>query len=396
MNISILGLNSNLINIDKQNKLINLIKSKIYEIGESVSLISYFDNDLQNLQNIFNKDYNIVFIIGTSSTNYNHSIKNNLARIFNDKLTNLELSYSSLNKYCSDNNIPFSVEEEMEILLPSNSIPLCDDKYYYNGFMYKHNETYVIFIPDNIMFFNICYDKYIKPLLIDLIDCNYRQQVLKCFGLSEKDLKAQLSEFLSNPDISIQIVGNELDYAIFIKYSNSNNKVHETISNIVSKLNKFIYATDNVTLFEMATELLKVQNKTLTIAETITYGELTKKLSKHNPTIITSSYLFTNYNSIINTTGIDSKVLDKFGKYSVNTVYELNNLLLEKTTSKLSLFILANPQNIDYSYIAIGDLEGIHVYKNKLDKNDDNLIDNLTKIATFYLIKKLKQNDLSF
>ena len=46
--------------------------------------------------------------------------------------------------------------------------------------------------------------------------------------------------------------------------------------------------------------------------------------------------------------------------------------------------------------MAIGDFDGIHVYKNKINIKNLNLIGNLSKTALFYLIKKLKQNDLCF
>ena len=43
MKISLLNLNSNLIHTANQNKIIDFLKHKLYEIGESFSLISYFD-----------------------------------------------------------------------------------------------------------------------------------------------------------------------------------------------------------------------------------------------------------------------------------------------------------------------------------------------------------------
>jgi hypothetical protein len=98
---------------------------------------------------------------------------------------------------------------------------------------------------------------------------------------------------------------------------------------------------------------------------------------------------------MINDLKIDSKVIDQFGKYSVNTVYELANALLEKQSSDNVIFVLAD-KSADYCYIAVGDFDGIHVYKNKLNINQGNYIDTISKTATFYLIKKLKQNSLQF
>ena len=47
-------------------------------------------------------------------------------------------------------------------------------------------------------------------------------------------------------------------------------------------------------------------------------------------------------------------------------------------------------------YIAVGNIDGIHVYKNTLFGTREQIIDSLTQTAFFYLIKNIKQNDLFF
>jgi len=74
---------------------------------------------------------------------------------------------------------------------------------------------------------------------------------------------------------------------------------------------------------------------------------------------------------------------------------ELDNLLIQKTVADIAIFVLGDI-NDDMCYVAIGDLDGIHVYKNKINHNDTSLIDTLSETTMFYLIKKLKQNDYKF
>ena len=47
-------------------------------------------------------------------------------------------------------------------------------------------------------------------------------------------------------------------------------------------------------------------------------------------------------------------------------------------------------------YIAVGDNEGIHVYKNSYGGSKKQIVNTISKCAVFYLVKKLKQNDLFF
>lgn len=390
-----IALNSTLIQTEKQNKLINLINSKLYEMGEDFSLISYFDNNLERITDIFNDKYEIIFVIGTNSSIYNYNIKENLARLLGVKLINFEATFSALKKYCSNNNIVFSVQEEMEVMIPENSVPLCDYDHYLNGFMSKYNNKYIIFLPNDINFLTQNYNKYIEPLIKDISNNSCKQQIIKCYGIGEKELKNHLNEFYGLNDIKLQIISDELDTTIYINYQSNNAKIHNIISSIVSKINKYIYATENISIYQMAVDLLKMRNKTLSISETNTYGTLIKNLSMISPNSVSKAYLFTNFQSIIDTTNIDKEIISTYGEYSVNTVYELDNEILQISDTDISLFILGDIKK-DICYIAVGDKDGIHVYKNKINFSSNNIIENICKTATFYLIKKLKQNDLLF
>lgn len=397
MKISTLILNSNLIECDEQSGVLQFIKTKLYEIGENVSLISYFDNNLDKLRNIFSDNYDLIFCIGSNSHIYNHNIKENLARIFGDKLNSFEATYSSLTKYCQKNNTPFSMQEEMEVLIPSKSIPLVSDEIDSNGFMYKYNNTYVIYLPPNLRFAKDNYFAYILPLISDLTSINKDYQVLKCFGLLEKDIRGLIKEYFGNPHLNINIISNDLDHSVYIRYNDNidQSKLQDIMSGICTKLSKFIYATDDVNIYQMAVDLLKIRNKKLSIAETLTFGNITKSLATIDPSVIHESYLFTNYDILYSSVPIDRKVVDTYGKYSIQTVYEYANKILENTSSDIVMFLLGDNNDKELNYMAIGDINGIHVYKNKTITND-KLIENLSKTAVFYLIKNLKQNDLQF
>lgn len=396
MKISCVALNSNSLNTENQTKIIDFLKVKLYEIGENISLISYFDNSIENLKNFNISAYDFVFVIGTASTIYNNNIKENLCRIFSDKLESFEASTNSLKKYCLNNNIPFAMQEEMEASLPKESIPLVLDEYYNNGFMYKFGDTYIVYLPENLSFTTETYGRYILPLINDLVGLKKEYVVLKCFGILEKDIRVMLADYFTNPNFNIQIRADGLDNAIYIRYDINldNSIIQNTVSDICSKLTKFIYATEDISLYDMALDLMSLRDKKIILAETLTFGNITKRLSTRADKRITDSFIFTNKESILKYTKVSSKLIDNYGMYSVNTVYELANSLLEISTADISVFVLGDTSESDICYMAIGDVDGIHVYKNKINDKSDNLIENISKTAIFYLIKKLKRNDL--
>ncbi|MBE5757344.1 MAG: hypothetical protein E7345_00220 [Clostridiales bacterium] len=396
MKFTCIATNSNLININSQEKIVDYLSKKLYEIGEQFSLISYCDN-FEKSKNILQGDYEFIFYIGTSSSIYNHNLKDNLSRLFGEKMSSMDATYSSLSKYCSNNNIVFSMQEEMEVMLPNNSIPLCSSNYYNNGFMYKHYNKYIIFLPDNLEFVKENYLSYILPLINDLISFRNEYQIIRCFGILEKDIRSLINDILLDKHFTVNIVSTGLDSAIYFRFDKDidGTLLQNAISDACNKLNKFIYSTSDSNLFETASELLNLQRKKIVIAETITGGDIYKELSLIDNNNIEETYLFNNFDNAIKHIKIDNNVINTYGKYSVNTIYELSNSLLEGSTADLVVFTLGDI-NSDCCYMAVGDMDGIHVYKNKINVKDDSMIENLTKTAIFYLIRKLKQNNLQF
>lgn len=400
MKISCIILNSNLINCSEQTEVVNYISKKLYEIGENISLISYFDNSIEKIKNIVDDNNNIVFLIGTSQVLFNLGIKQNISRLFNEQMQNSDVCYNKMKLYCENHNIPFSMQEENEVQLPTNSIPLVSKNNYNNGFVYNKDNSFTIFLPDSLDFTRENFDKIIDIANLKKSDNNdFEYQTIKCFGILESDIKKLIGEYFNYSDISIDIVSNDLDNTIYIKYNTSSNysKVQEYISSIISILNKYIYSLDDDSVYKMANELLSIQRKNVAIGETITLGNITKEMAQISPQFISSSNIYVNFESIINDLKIDDNIIREYGKYSVNTVYEFANALLDKHPNDIVVFVLGDMSNKENTcFMAIGDIDGIHVYKNKINIKNDKTISNLSKTAIFYLIKKLKQNDLHF
>lgn len=400
MKISCIILNSNLINCSEQTEVVNYISKKLYEIGENISLISYFDNSIEKIKNIIEDNNDIVFLIGTSQVLFNLGIKQNISRLFNEQMQNSDVCYNNLKLYCENHNIPFSMQEENEVQLPTNSIPLVSKNNYNNGFIYKKDNSFTIFLPESLDFAKENLDKIIDIINLKKSDNNdFEYQTIKCFGILESDIKKLIGEYFNYSDISIDIVSNDLDNTIYIKYNASCNysKVQEYISSIISILNKYIYSLDDDSVYKMANDLLSIQRKNVAIGETITLGNITKEMAQISPQFISSSNIYVNFESIINDLKIDDNVIREYGKYSVNTVYEFANALLDKHPNDIVVFVLGDMSNKENTcFMTIGDIDGIHVYKNKINIKNDKTISNLSKTAIFYLIKKLKHNDLHF
>lgn len=393
MKTALIGLTSSLIEIKSQEEVIEFLKRNIVKIGEEPSLISY-GNNFNILESLLLKsDYDLIFIIGTNSAIYNHNIKEYFIKSLNEKLEKNIDCELALKEYCRKNNIVFSMEEELNAFFPTNSISLFNSEYYSNGFIYQKNSHNFVVLPSNIEFVKEFFNN-ISYQLNNLLETHKDNLVLHCFGILEHDIKNIIKSEIDESNTSFTILNSGLDSTIYINSLNGFLN-QDIVANICTKLSKFIYSTEDTDLYETVNNLLTIQKKKIVISEMLTYGNISLNLSKINNNLIEFSYIFNSFESVLQKLKLDECIVRQFGKYSVNTVYELDNLLLQNSTSDIAVFILGHPTQ-DQCYIAIGDIDGIHVYKNKILKFNDSLIKNISDTTLFYLIKKLRQNDLQF
>lgn len=396
MKIAILGIQSSLYNNTNQNEVIDYIKNNLAKQGKETSLVSYFSNDFNLLNSTMQSNYDAIFLIGSDSAIYNNNIKESLAKILGVKLEKNLLCENNIIAYCNDKNIEYSMQEELLSIFPINAKIIYDNNYLDNGFYYRFNQTDLFVLPPNIDFVSLVFKSEILPYFDTNCNNNDNKLIIKCYGMLEKDITELLNNELNVPQIDLSIFGCRLDNTINIKYSQSNANIAQTfIADICSKLSKLIYSTEDMSLYETATNLLELQSKKIVIAETITNGQLAYNLMKLNKNSVEKSITTSSFDSIAKQLKLNERIVNQFGKYSVNTIYELDNLLLQQSSADIAVFILADTQ-LDCCYISIGDIEGIHVYKNKVKSYNKTNIDMICDTALFYLIKKLRQKDLQF
>ena len=264
MKIAIIGINNSLIDLSNQNEVIDFLKFNIIKQGKMPSLISYFNNSVDNIRLVIQQNYDILFIVGTDNIIFNHNLKDNLAKIFCVRLDKYNPCELSIKDYCSKNNIVYDSQEEMQCFFPTNSQPIYKTSYFNNGFAYKFNNTQVFMLPSDIDFVKEVYSFSILPFLTanNAINPAMDTMTIRCYGMLEKDLRGLIEEELKHPNIKVNIVSTRLDNILYISYSNSDiSIIQPVIADICSKLSKLIYATEDTNLYETATNLLSIQKK---------------------------------------------------------------------------------------------------------------------------------------
>ncbi len=231
---------------------------------------------------------------------------------------------------------------------------------------------------------------------------NTQTTMLKVFGLPENEILNAIESVVSScSDINLTTFSNDLDTTLVVSYDANTNQqeLNNYIANIYERLRKFIYSSDDISLYQLAIDLLTIGNKSLSIFETITGGNVACEFSKCKQTadVITKATVSNNINTLINDYNVNAGIIKKYGLVSVESTYEIASAILETKPNDTILVTCGDTNSGNNTcFIAIGDSEGIHVYKNTCKGSKNQIIDTISKCSVFYLIKKLKQNDLFF
>ena len=404
MKVGCVNISSDILIGKTQNDNVPYLSKLLLDCGVSLSNIYVVENHPQQLSNLLNNiDHDILIIIGEDNPVKNFSIKNTLANFWDEEIEKSDHCVNFVNGYLRQHNIAAIPQIENEYYIPSRAIPLNNATSCLQGFMYDGGKTTYIFLPNEKDAIKFLYENSIMPIISRIRQIALESITIKTFGVSEKDILTNLKDLIENDyKITISTYADGLDVSIVVRYNalTPSEIINLFVSKIYEKFRKFIYSDGETSLYQMALDLMTISNKTLAIAETITGGnicsEFNKCTSPAKNLVLEGRILNPQYTqkSLLN---VNPNVVNRYGTISVETAYELATSLLETSNADL---VLVTCGDIDgennICYLAIGDMDGIHVYKNTYSGAKDKVISTVSKCGVFYLIKKLKQNDLFF
>ena len=263
----------------------------------------------------------------------------------------------------------------------------------------QHTGISDIELPEDMDNIEYIFNNSLIPFFAKVNNCLYDHTKILLFGTTENDVKEVITD-LFNDEIHFTFYEEDMLLTILLRYQSDINKtlLNDCIASIYQRLRKFIITNEDTSIYQLALDLLTLSNKSLCLYETITAGNIALNLSKCNSVakhLIESCRVGFTQNNIVRELNISQSVISKYGFNSVNTAYEIAGALLDNTQCDLVLLTLGNINEDKICYIAVGDNDGIHIYKSNI--NDKNkAINVLSNSAIYYLIKKLKQNDLYF
>lgn len=406
MKISCININTNILLGKEQDKIVKFLAKKLIKLGVTVNKIVVTHSSPEQIRNaLAYATENAVIIIGDKSSTRNYQIKSALSKALGLSLLQNKEAIKLVESFYKSNNIPPLLESQNEYYIPATAKVLSSSISAELGFIINSNKTY-IFLPNNIYAVEEIFNKYLMEEFTKNVRTIYENITVKTFGISEKDILYLLRNLLNNKyKILITTYPINLDVTINIRYNkNTDTMILQSFMNeVYSKLKKYIYTSDDNDIFQTALDLLKLTGKKLILGESITKGYLVNSflnISREASAYLTRSMVFANADALVKDINISKNIVNRHGFSSVETAYEMAVNLLDKNSNELVVCTCGEWGSDGLHatqltcYIAVGDADGIHVYKNTYSGEYSAVIDNITKSAIFYLIKKIKQKDL--
>ena len=243
----------------------------------------------------------------------------------------------------------------------------------------------------------------IKKVLDEKYGVQYGKEYIKTIGASAHTINSAIEQAKAIcPEIDFNISDSFGNCSIEIIYSDKISKIiHDNvIRKLLSVLNDYVYALDNVSIAEKLFQLLKLRRMKISVAESFTGGGISKSLVDiQGISEVYSEGLNTYSNESKNQRlGVQELTLHRYGAVSEQTAREMAQGLIKSGNCDISIATtgIAGPKSDNTSnpvglvYIAVGTRDDIFVYEYNLKGDRNNITKTAINLALFLAYKTLK------
>lgn len=223
------------------------------------------------------------------------------------------------------------------------------------------------------------------------------KEIVKICGLDKDEILSRLEKF-EGFGVNFSVEEYCLDATIGMS-SGAKRDVFETVkSRVYNAFEEEVYSATEGSLEEIAARLLKMNNRTLAVGESLTGGEICSRLTGI-PGISANFYegiVCYNRASKVERLGVPKSVLADYGAVSRETAYAMVKGLCKRPVDiALATTGLAGPTGdegkpVGLVYIGVGGGDFITVFERRFSGSRNEIRHATSNVALFYLIRYLK------
>lgn len=223
------------------------------------------------------------------------------------------------------------------------------------------------------------------------------QEVVRICGLDIDTIRLKLSEFLGM-GVTFDVEEKCLDAKITMTSAGTRESFDQIKAYVYNAFSEQVYSAEDISLHTLAATLLKRSKKMLSVAESLTGGEICSRLTSV-PGISENFYegiVCYNRHSKMDRLGIPRAFIGEYGTVSRETAHAMvQGLLNKKVDIGLATTGLAGPTGdegkpVGLVYIAVGGGEFITTFEKRLSGDRNQIREATANLALFYLVRYLR------
>ncbi len=223
------------------------------------------------------------------------------------------------------------------------------------------------------------------------------REVVKLCGLDRAQINEKLC-LLDGCGVNFEVREEDLDATVIMTSELDAQMFGVVRSTVYNLFDGEVYASDVISLQELAAHLLKIGGRTLGVAESLTGGLICSMLAEV-PGISGNLYegiICYNKNSKAERLGVSRDTLAAFGAISRETAYEMvKGIGCQPADIGLATTGLAGPSGdegkpVGLTYIGVGSGDFILTFEKKFTGDRNEIRRRAANVALFYLIRYLK------
>ncbi len=394
--------------INREDKVRTYIANTLSKYGMILSnycAITFLAEDIKKYLAITQND--LVIIKLSEDYNKNKALKDVISECFKTFLVKNSAASFAIESCLRlhSGNFTNIQDFESESVIPDGAEPLTSDLGFVQGFYLRKSNINLVFLPPDVSQVKDIMDNKLTAILSKLYSLPTEFIYLKVFGMSEDALVKTLQTFRNNSiGVNINYSIKNLDALISVGYQQSTDSIElqDFVAQICESLHKYLYATEDITLQQMALDLIKLTGKKISIIESITKGRVLfdfANIDTNTLANIQEHHIISGIKDLDYLQTLNLNTVTMNGLYSVDSTYEIATAMIDRGDCDLVISSIG-AYNVDTMvancYLAIGDIEGVHIYKQSFAGSEADVMDLATKNIYFYIIRKLKQNNLLF
>ena len=287
MNVAIVSIGDELMNgftVDTNSSWIamKVLEYKSLDVVSKITVKDDADDIKNNLDYLFEKNIDYIFITGGIGPTHDDITKKTLANYFNTNLMVSTQYYSRLKTFFKNKNIKIASNLKSQAQILENSIPIPNRYGTALGMKIEYKKSVIFVLPG--------VPKEVKGMIEEEIFPSYLSSIFKkekkyitllTTGIYESKLFEILENTISknSDNFKVSFLPKYTGVSIRLSKNKENTDLYRFKDIVVGKIGEYIYGLDEQKMEEVVAEKLLSAGLTIAIAESCTGGYISKKLT---------------------------------------------------------------------------------------------------------------------